>query len=160
MAAVHLRSEAHAPADVQDSDAFRPVNLVRGERQQVDAEFLHVYRNLADRLHGVGVQVETFLPRVAALFDQRGDLFERLNRADLVVGVHDGDQHGLVGQRLADVFNPYDAFAVNGQVGRAPAVFFEAPARGQDRRVLDLRGDDVTALLLVGFGDAFDRQVV
>src|SRR5262249_35399792 len=152
--------DAHSPADVQDPDPFRTVNLMRGERQQVDAEFLHVYGNLADGLHGVGVQVEILLPGVAALFDQRGDLFERLNRADLVVGVHDGDQRGFVGQRLADVFYAHDAFAVNGQVGHAPAVFFDAPARGQDRRVLDLRGDDVTALLFVSLGDAFDRQVV
>src|SRR5262249_57427733 len=59
---------------------------------------------------------------------------------------------------------PRDALAINGQVGHAPSVFFQAAARGQDRRVLDLRGDDVTALLLalllVGLGDAFDRQVV
>src|SRR5262249_20220519 len=75
---------------------------------------------------------------------------------------------GLVGQRLADVFDPRDALAINGQVGHAPSVFFQAAARGQDRRVLDLRGDDVTALLfalllallLLGLGDAFDRQVV
>src|SRR5215510_8576517 len=160
MAAVHLRRDAHAPASVQNPDAFRPINLVSGERQEVDAEFLHVNRNLADRLYGVGVQIEMLLPGLAALLDQRADLFERLDRPDLVVGVHYGDQRGFISQGFTRVFDPHNAFAINGQVGHAPALLFQSPARGQYRRVFDLRGDDMTALIPVGLGDAFDRQVV
>ena len=42
---------------------FGPSNLCAGQRQQVDAERAHVDRNLADRLHGVGVHQRAALVR-------------------------------------------------------------------------------------------------
>src|SRR5262249_32145622 len=152
--------DADGGANVQNSDSFRPVDLVSCERQEVNAEFLHVNRNLADRLYGVGVQIKMLLSGRAALLDQRADPFKRLDRADLVVGAHDGDQRGFISQGLTRVFDPHDAFAINGQVGHAPALLFESPARRQYRRVFDLRSNDMTALFPVSFGDTFDRQVV
>ena len=38
LAAVHLRRERDAGADVERPDALRPANLVRGERAEVDRE--------------------------------------------------------------------------------------------------------------------------
>jgi len=44
-----------ASLDPQGAGPFGPVELVRRQRQQVDAERAHVHGNLADRLNGVGV---------------------------------------------------------------------------------------------------------
>ena len=52
--------------------------------------FMHVDGNLADGLHGVGVEEDALL--VAEL----ADLGDGLDDADLVVGVHDADEDGLV----------------------------------------------------------------
>ena len=53
---VMMRRQARAALDPQRAGALRAVELVRRQRQQVDAERPHVDRNLADRLHGVGVE--------------------------------------------------------------------------------------------------------
>ena len=48
---------SRTPRRIQSAPApFGPPNLCAGERQQVDAERLDRHRNLADRLHGVGVK--------------------------------------------------------------------------------------------------------
>ena len=81
--------------DPQRADALRTVELVRRDGEQIDAERAHVHRNLARALHGVGVE-----QRPARVGD-RGELGDRLNRADFVVRVHDRDERGVVGHRLA-----------------------------------------------------------
>ena len=81
-AAGHERQQPHALAQPQRADAFRSVELVRRDRQQIDAQRLHVDRNLAGGLHRVGVKQRT------VRLGDRGELRDRLNRADLVVGVH------------------------------------------------------------------------
>ena len=81
-----------AAADVQRADTLGAVDLVAGEREHVDVVLLHVDRDLADGLDGVGVEEDALL--VAEL----ADLGDGLDDADLVVGVHDGDEDGLVGR--------------------------------------------------------------
>src|SRR5205807_1874756 len=54
--------------DIQDPDAFRCVELVAGDRQQIDAQLVDVNADLAHRLSGVGVQED------AAFLAQPGNL--------------------------------------------------------------------------------------
>src|SRR5207237_5014020 len=56
-AAVDLRLEAHArlAAHIQRADAFGPVDLVRGDRQQVGAQLVHVDLDAPGALHGIAV---------------------------------------------------------------------------------------------------------
>ena len=56
-AAEDVAVERQAAADVQRADAFRRVQLVRGERERVDAERVHVDVDLARGLHGVAVKM-------------------------------------------------------------------------------------------------------
>ena len=63
LAAGDDRQQARAALDPQRAGALRAVELVRRQRQQVDAERPHVDRNLAGRLHGVGVQQRAVLVR-------------------------------------------------------------------------------------------------
>ena len=89
----HERHQPHAAADPQRADALGPAELVRRDRQQVDAERGDVDRNLAGGLHGVGVEQR------AAGAGQRGQRGHRLQRADLVVGVHDRYEGRAIGQQ-------------------------------------------------------------
>ena len=89
-----MRREQHArvaPPDVERADALRPAHLVRADGRHVHLQIVDVERNLADRLHGVGVEQDALLLR------DRADLGDRLNHADLVVGGHDRDEDRLVG---------------------------------------------------------------
>ena len=92
-AAVDLRDQLHArvlAANVKRADSLGTVKLVGGDRGQVNVVLNHVERNLANRLHRVGVEQH------AALVTDRANLADGLQRANLVVGGHDRDQNGLV----------------------------------------------------------------
>ena len=85
-AAVDLLGDLHArvaAAHIQRAHALRAVELVAGEREHVDIHRVHVDRDLAHGLHGVGVEEDALL--VAELADLR----DRLDHADLVVREHD-----------------------------------------------------------------------
>jgi hypothetical protein len=55
-AAVQQRLNRDATAHKQGADPLGRIGLVAGDRQKVDAEFIHVGRNLADGLGGIGVE--------------------------------------------------------------------------------------------------------
>ena len=115
---------------------------------------VHVDRNLADRLHRVGVEDHV------ALVTELADFGDRLDDADLVVGEHDRDQDGLVVHRPLQVVEVDQAVGLHRQIGDAIAVFLEALAGIEHRLVLGDLGDDVVAALPVHLGDALDREVV
>jgi hypothetical protein len=155
-AAVDLRLYPHArlAAHVERADALRPVHLVRGDRQQVGLELLHVDLYPAAALHRVAVEDD------AVLLADLGDFPDRLDDADLVVGGHDGDQDRLVADRAAQVVEADPAVFLDRQIRHAIAVFLEALARVDHRLVLGDARDDVVALLAIHLGDALDRKVV
>ena len=156
-AAADLLGEQHAripAADVERAHALRAVHLVRAERQQIDLQVVDVDRDLADRLHGVGVEQDPLLLR------DRADLGDRLQHADLVVGGHDRDEDRLVGDGGAQLVETDAAVLLHRQIGDARALLLELLARVDDRLVLDHARDDVIALLAVHLRDALDRQVV
>ena len=74
---------------VEHADALGAVEFVAGEGQHVDVLLLDVDGQMSRRLHGVGVEQDALLPA------DRADLRNGLDGADLVVGVHDGDQAGV-----------------------------------------------------------------
>ena len=96
---------------------------------------------LPDALHGVDVEER------AALLDDRADLVERVDDADLVVGEHDRHDHRLVGHRRATRLRVHAPVLLDGQVGHLEPVFLEPLAGVQHRLVLGLDGDDVVAAI-------------
>ena len=155
LAAGQNRRDARAALDPERAGALRAVELVRRERQQIDAERAHVDRNLRDRLHGVGVK-----ERAARVRDPR-EIGHRLHRPDLVVGVHHRDERGLVGQRRLEGLRRDDAGRVDREQGRRPAAARERLERGEDGFVLDRAGDQVPASGdLERLGDTPDRKIV
>ena len=81
-AAGEQRLHPRTAFDPQRTGAFRAVELVRRERQQVDAEGAYIHGNFACRLHRIGVQ-----QRSTRMGDRR-QLSNWLNGADLVVRMH------------------------------------------------------------------------
>ena len=61
--AVNQWFKRYATANKQRADALGRIELVTGDRQQIDAEFVHIGRNLADGLGGVGVKQNAVLAR-------------------------------------------------------------------------------------------------
>src|ERR1700683_4035065 len=140
-------------AHVQSADAFGAVNLVPGNRHQVDAVFLDVHRNFADGLHAVHVEKNAFF------FCDLANLRDGLDYADFVVGVHDGNQDGLGRDGFAQFVQVYAAVFLHREIGDFVTVFFEAFAGVERGLVLgDLR-NNMIALLAIHFRRALDGQV-
>src|SRR5713226_7236271 len=76
--------------DIEGTAALGAVELVSGERRQIDIHLVDVEGNLAQCLDGVGVEEHT------ALAAELADLFQRLQHADFVVRSHNADQDRLV----------------------------------------------------------------
>ncbi len=74
----HLRLSSH----IKGTDAFRSVNFVTTYRHEVDWVFVHINRNLPDRLSGVSVEKYLFRPA------QFADFFNRLHHTDFIVHVN------------------------------------------------------------------------
>ena len=121
-----------------------------GDGKQIAANALYVDRDLARRLHRVGVEVNI------GLGGDLADLFHRLQHAGFIVGHHDGDQPGVRPQRPAHVVGIDLASAVHRNVGDFAARCFQMLARVQHGMMLDGRGDD----MLSGFGETKNCQVV
>ena len=153
-AAEEDRLEDRAFPDVQCSDTLRAVDLVSAQSEQVNTELLHVGRDLAGALDTVGVERN---PGVAG---QPRDPGNGLNRAQLVVGVHDGDQHGFRAQCLAHVLDGNDSVRTAGEPGDSDAPAFKAAAGVEDGRMLDGTGDDVLGRLAGPVYGAENRQIV
>jgi hypothetical protein len=139
---------------VERADALRPVHLVRGDREQIDAEALHVAFEIRQRLHGIAMEDD------AALLAERADFRHGLNRADFVVGHHDGDEDGIGTHRRGDATDLNQPVGVHRNIRDLEAFAFEPGRRIEHRLVLDRGGDDVAAAGSVGACHAFQRQVV
>src|SRR5260370_28301687 len=157
-AAVHLRRDSHAwslRANIKCADSLRPVNLVRADRREVDPRLLDVDRNLANRLNGVAMEHDSFF------FRDLADLGNRMKRADLVVGPHDRDEHGLVGDLVAHRVRLDHPVPVNRQICDCRlSGTLERAATLEHRLMLGDATDYVVAFVLVKIDDALDRQVV
>jgi hypothetical protein len=89
------------------------------------------------------------------------DFFDRLDRAQLVVGVHDGDQNRFWADRAANFFRIDDSprlrSPANGNNGDLDTLTQELLAAVQDCVMLDRRRDHVLARLARPGDGAEDR---
>ena len=138
--ALLLRQDVRPVAHVESADALRPLELVGAERDEVGAKRLDVEVDVRRRLDGVDVEDDAL-----AGPDARGDLGDRLDRADLVVGEHDRDQDRLVVERRLELVGIDPAVAVHRQLDDLEPELLEVAQRVADGVVLDRRGHDPVA---------------
>jgi hypothetical protein len=85
-----------AVTDIECSNPLRSVELVPGQGKEIDPQGVHVDRDLARRLSGVGVERDPVRSR------QFSNLFHRLNRSDFVIRVHDAGSGSRRGESSTD----------------------------------------------------------
>src|SRR5215470_3149026 len=118
VAAVEKLAHTGSSTDIKRAYAFGGIQLVAGNGKQIDVKLIHVDSDFAGGLHGVRMKVNIGILCDAANF------FERLHSAELVVGVHDGDQHGFRPERATEIFKIDQAILVDVQVRDVHALFF------------------------------------
>ncbi len=128
---------------------------MRRQRQQVDAERPDVHRDLAHRLHRVGVH------QGPVLVGNRRERRDRLDGADFIVRVHHGDERCVAGYGVAEAIDRNNPCVVDREERRAPAAPGERLEGIEDRLVLDAAGDEMTpSRPFESLGGAADREVV
>src|SRR5258708_12948149 len=137
MPAIEKLLQTRASADVQRSNALWRIKLVPGEGKQIQAQRVDIDGNLPGGLHCIGMKVDVGIRRDAPNF------FERLRRAQLVVGVHHGNQHGFLAKSAAQRLWRNDSLPVDGQVGDRYTLLLKRLARVEHSFVLDAGADDV-----------------
>src|SRR5882762_7483615 len=143
-----------ATANVKSTDSLRPIDLVAGDGEQVDIVLLDVDWDFANRLHTIDREDN------AVFLGNLSDFRHGIDDANLIVGIHDGDQNCFRRNRFTHVFRVDAAIALYRQIGDFVAVLFEALTGVEHSFMLNGLGDDVIALFAVHFGDALDHQVV
>jgi len=88
-----------------------------------------------------------------------GEGVDVLDEAGLVVNVHDACQNGVRTEGRAELVVGDASVMIDVEVGDIHPEGFEVGARVEDGFVLGLDGDDVVALVAVGFPVAFDGEV-
>src|SRR5262249_10312434 len=78
-----------ATPNVEGANTLGAVDLVGGNGEKVDIVLLHVHRDLAHGLNAIDGKNN------AVFFGDLADFRDRIDRANFVVGVHDGDQNRL-----------------------------------------------------------------
>ncbi|OPZ59587.1 MAG: hypothetical protein BWY87_00927 [Deltaproteobacteria bacterium ADurb.Bin510] len=141
VAAADEGAKRRALAYVEAADALGAVDLVSRDGQEVDIQVAHVDRNLAETLDRVGVEQRALGMR------QLGHGLDVLDGADLVVGHHDRDQGGLVGERQFEVVQADAALLVDRQEDHVHTALLEALGGLQDAGMLDGGGDQLVAAL-------------
>src|SRR6266436_1243331 len=137
MPAIEKLVQTRASADVQRSNALWRIKLVPGEGKQIQAQRVDINGNLPGGLHCIGMKVDVGIRGDATNF------FARLRRAQLVVGVHHGNQHGFLAKSSAQRLWRNDSLPVDGQVGDGCTLVLQRLAGVEHSFVFDAGGDDV-----------------
>src|SRR2546425_2879115 len=88
------------------------------------------------------------------------DLFKGLHRPKLVVGVHDGDEHGVRSNGALDVGRVHHSTRADADEADVYSAFFERLQGVEDGVMLDGGADDVLRLTARGFDNSDNRGVV
>jgi hypothetical protein len=140
--AVDQGLQCETTSDIERADTFRGVELVTSDGQQIDAEFVDLGRDFSHRLRCIGMDTDPALPR------DRADFLDRLDGADLVVGVHDADQDRLRSDGATHVVRIDATCPVHRKVSDRTAQLLDKPAGAKNGGMLDSRCDDVRRFVL------------
>src|SRR6267154_4339580 len=99
-----------ATANIEGTDAFGSVDLVAGDREQVDVVLLDVDWNFANSLHTIDSENN------AVFLGNLADFRHRIDDANLIVGIHDGDKNCFRRNGFTHIFRVDAAIALHRQI--------------------------------------------
>ena len=129
--------QRNAPAAVQCAYALGAVELMTGEGEHIDVLLGHVDFQMAHSLDGVGVENYTGLTADGT------DFGNGQHRADLVVGIHHGDQAGIRANSSLHLLSGDVVTLGHIQISDFKAFLFQPLEGVQHGMVLKGGGDDV-----------------
>jgi len=113
------------------------MELVRGNREQITTDLLHIDGHLASGLYRVGMEINVSLSGNAT------NLLDRLEHAGFIVCHHDRNELGVWTQRTLQLIGIDQSATINRQVSHFRPALLEALAGIQNRMVFNLGSNDV-----------------
>ena len=141
-------------ADVQGTDAFGTVHLVRTHGEQINVHALDIKRNLAIRLSRIRVEQHPVFAGDAS------DFLQRIDGADLVVPAHQRNEDRVRTNRLLQLLQTDATVLINIEESDLVALLFQVVIGVNHCLVFNGAGDDVASLVLVEIRNAKDSDVI
>ena len=113
-----------------------------------------MHRNLAQRLHGVGVKQDSAFPADLA------QLPDGFYGSDFIVGRHDADQDGIRADGSPKGAGTDDARFIGGQIGDGIPAAFQILTGVKHCVMFDFAGDDMVSPMGIGLSSAFDGPII
>src|SRR6266853_660731 len=154
MSAVEKLAQTGSATNVQSADALGRIQCMSGNREQIHAERVDVDGNFTCGLHSVGVEINV------GFLGDAADFLEWLDGAELVVGVHDGDENGFGPDGSAKVAEINLTVGASCKVSEANAALFERLASVEDSFMFDGAGNDMLFMATRSFNDPEDGVIV
>jgi hypothetical protein len=151
---VDKRFKRRSAPDVERADSLGSVEFVPRHRQQINTESIYIGCDLADGLRGIGMQQGAMLAGDPTYF------FNRFDRANFIIGVHDADENGFRRDRAAQIVRIGPTVMIDGEIGHFGAEPLQKLACRDRCRVLDRACDDVIPLVLEREVHALEGEVV
>ena len=130
------------------------------QAQQIDAQAVDIQVEKAGGLHRVGVQHDGAGKLLRPPAHGGGNFGQRVDDADFVVGVHQGNQGSAAGDGLRHRLRRNQPVGVHRQIGHLEAARLQGLADVQHGVMFDGGGDDMVAGFLQGGSHALDGGVV
>ena len=135
----------HATAQIEEADALRTVQLMATRRHEVNLQFIDIEWDMGVGLDGIRMEEDALACLLRMLLQTRTDLCDRLDGAYFVVRDHDADEQRVRSDRCHHGVRIDMALTVDREIRYIEAPLLEIRTGIQDRMMLDLIGDDVTA---------------
>ena len=148
------RADSGLVADIEKSYPLRPVKLMPAGRKQVNMTVPDIDRQMPIHLHRIGMEQNTLL------CSNLTDLPDRLDRSDLIIGIHHGNQYSIRTNRPFQLLYINNPVAVHIQIRNFRPLLFQIFTGMQHRMMLYLRCDNVLPLIAVCLIHPFNRPVI
>ena len=138
------RRNRRAFADVDGTDAFGSTQLMTAHGKQVNVHAVHINRHVTNCLYGVCMEQD-------AMFSGNfTDFPDKLDRTDLIIGKHYGDQNRFRANGLFHFFRRYTPKLVHSQISHLYAFLFQIFCGMQNSMMFNFCCNDMFLFFLAG----------
>src|SRR5260221_12712976 len=139
---------------IKDANTFGHIRLVGGKREQISVEVRNIERKSPASLDGINMERYLFRTTNAANF------CDRFNGTNLVIGVHNGYEGGLISNCPTDIIGSNTPISVHREIGSFETETLQVLACMQDSVMFDGCGNNMVAFLLRSKGHTLDGEIV
>ena len=151
---LRMDSDSRLLAHIQGTNAFRSIQLVSTDRQQIDVHLVDVDRNFADTLRSI--RVEEYFVVTADL----SNLLQWLCRADFIIDMDDGADKCVRPDGLLQDLQVDETLSRDRQVSHLEPFIFEFSAGVEHALMIDLSGDNVALFITVEACETLQAEIV